>query len=307
MALKRKGYFSYDGKNLSITDILKEPGVSEFLQKNGPLKNSPLRNKLRRLFKVGGITKAKVDTYLETERQNNRNPFIILPRRRGAVEINGEQMTARQALGRFPLLGGYLQKKKLLSEKSLHAKFLKEYRAGKIPSHIIYEDPPQFNRLDNHFDGARIRYKLDDPRIRYRNLESLFEFVKRQVLDLIRANPNTKVGLSVNSWMIRRSGNNFVKQLKGLHSGARFENFTGTNPETIFNMMCDIIREQLHRLEDMEGSGWVLESIGSVIVSFSEIPAIVGSSYQPLPMELEARRKNGIDNIVNRDHLQCFK
>ena len=46
--LNKKGYFLYDGKLLSITDALKEPGVSEFLQRNGPLKNEPLRNKLRR-------------------------------------------------------------------------------------------------------------------------------------------------------------------------------------------------------------------------------------------------------------------
>ena len=76
--------------------------------------------------------------------------------------------------------------------------------------------------------------------------------------------------------MIKRSGENFIRQLKGLHSGARFENFIGTNPETIFNAMWDIIRGQLQRMEDMEGSGWVLESINSVISSFSEIPAIVG-------------------------------
>lgn len=98
---KRKGYFLYDNKQLSITDALKEPGVSEFVQRNGPLKNGPLRNKNRRLFKASGITKGLVDQYLAEERANNRNPFIILPRRKGAIEINGELMTARQALNRF--------------------------------------------------------------------------------------------------------------------------------------------------------------------------------------------------------------
>ena len=78
--------------------------------------------------------------------------------------------------------------------------------------------------------------------------------------------------------MIKRSGEGFIRQLKGLHSGTRFENFVGTNPETIFNAMCYIIREQLQRIEDKKGSGWVLESISSVIVSFLEIPVLVGSS-----------------------------
>ena len=176
------------------------------------------------------------------------------------------QLTARQALNRFPLLSGYLQRKRVLNEKALHAKFLKEFRAGKVPGYIIYEEPPQFNQLDNHFGGARIRYKINDPRIRYRNLESLFDFIKPQVLELIRAHPNTKVAFSVSPWMIKRSGENFIRQLKGLHSGARFENFIGTNPETVFNAMCDIVCGQLQRIEDMEGSGWVLESIDSIII-----------------------------------------
>ena len=240
--------------------------MSEFLQRNGPLRTGPLRNKLRRLLKSNGITKELVDGYLEEERRNNREPFIILPRQRGAVEINGEQMTARQALNRFPLLSRYLQRKRVLNEKALHAKFLRDFRAGKVPGHIIYEEPPQFNQLDNHFGGARIRYKLDDPRIRYRNLESLFECIKPQVIELIRLNRNTRAGFSVSPWMIKKSGENFIRQFSGLHSGARFENFIGTNPETIFNAMCDIIRGQLQRMEDMKGSGWVLESIDSVIL-----------------------------------------
>lgn len=75
-----------------------------------------------------------------------------------------------------------------------------------MPDYVFYEGPPQFRRLDDHFGGARIRFRLDDQRIKYRNLESLFYFIRSQVLDLIRTNPNTKVGLSVNRWMIKRSG-----------------------------------------------------------------------------------------------------
>ena len=36
----------------------------------------------------------------------------------------------------------------------------------------------------------------------------------------------------------------------------------------------------------MEGSGWMLELFDHVMLAFSKIPAIVGSSYKPLPMEL---------------------
>ena len=266
------------------------------------MKNGPQRNKLRRLLKVGGITKDVVDTYLQDSIRNNRDPYIILPRQRGSVRVNGEQMTARQALARLPLLGGYLQRKRSLNERALHAKVLREFRAGKIPGHITHEQSPHFNLYGNHFEGARVRYKLNDQRIKHRNLESLFEFIRPQVIELIRANRNTKVGLSVSPWMIRRSGNGFIRQLKGLHSGTVFE-----NPEAIVDAMLEVIREQFNRVESMEGSGWMLESFDHVMLAFSKIPAIVGSSYKPLPMELGLRRENGIDNIDNsRDGNDCY-
>ena len=252
----RKGYFIYENKKLSLTDALKEPEVSEFLQRDGPLKNGPPRNKLRRLFKVNGITRELVDQYLEEER--------ALPRRKGAVEINGEQMTARQALNRFPLLSGYLQRKRVPSEKSLHAKFLKKFRAGKVPEYMLYEDPPQLTQSVNHFGGARMQFKMNDPRIRYRNLESLLEFIKPQVIELISATPNTKVGLSVTPWVIKRSGTNFIKQLKVLHSGSIYEKFPGTNPETIYNAMCDSWPTATYG--GYGRVGWVLESIVRVIL-----------------------------------------
>ena len=238
MTGRKKGFFAYNGKLQSITNILKEPGVSEFLQRNRPMKNGPLRNKLRRVLKVGGITKEAVDAYLQDEIRNNRDPYIILPRQRGSVRINGEQMTARQALGRCPLLGGYLQRKRPLSEKALYAKVLREFRANRVPGHITYEQPPQFNLYGNHFGGARVRYKLDDQRIKHRNLESLFEFIKPQVIELIRANRDTKVGLSVSPWMIRRSGNGFIRQLKGLHSGTRFAKIFKVRIPKHYSMRC---------------------------------------------------------------------
>ena len=95
MPNRRKGFFTYNGKLQSITNILKEPGVSEFLQRNGPLRSGPQRNKLQRLLKVGGVTKDVVDTCLQDSVRNNRDPYIILPRQRGSVRVNGEQMTAR--------------------------------------------------------------------------------------------------------------------------------------------------------------------------------------------------------------------
>lgn len=47
-------------------------------------------------------------------------PAPILPRQRGVIEINGERLTARQALERFPQLRGYLQHGRVLKERMLY-------------------------------------------------------------------------------------------------------------------------------------------------------------------------------------------
>lgn len=106
-----------------------------------------------------------VDEYLQQQQDAGKNPFIILHRPQGSVEINGERMTAKQALNRFPLPSAYLQQKKILKDKSFQSKFLRDYRGGKIPEHILYEDPPQFNFLDSNLRSAKVRYRLHDQRI----------------------------------------------------------------------------------------------------------------------------------------------
>ena len=158
-----------------------------------------------------------------------RDPLApIPPRRRGPSEaspiiINGERLTARQALERYPQLRGYLQPERRLSERALHTRLRREFRNGRIPEHVINEDPPEFFRVENHYDGAEIRYKLDDPRIKFHDIVSLFEYLKTQILRLIEAHPNTKVGLNVNTLMVRRTTG--AVERKGLFTGRMFENF----------------------------------------------------------------------------------
>ena len=54
----------YDGESLSITELLRKPGVSEYLERNGPLTYESQRNKLRRELKVGKFTKEAVNEFL---------------------------------------------------------------------------------------------------------------------------------------------------------------------------------------------------------------------------------------------------
>ena len=95
---------------------------------------------------------------------------------------------------------------------------------------------------------------------------------------------------------------------KGLFTGRTFENFRGTNPESVFNAIREIIYERLQRLEDVVGSGLALLSIEYLTITFCENRAVIGSSFKPFPEEV-ATRRNAVDNVDNSkgDDQQCFK
>ena len=53
-----------------------------------------------------------------------------------------------------------------------------------------------------------------------------------------------------------------------------------------------------------EGSGWIVESIGSQYINISTYRPLSGSSYVKLPVELRSPEK-GLINIKNKDQ-KCF-
>ena len=181
----------------------------------------------------------------------------------------------------------------------------REFRNGRIPDHVLNEEPPEFFLVENHYDGAKIRYKINDPRIKFHDIVSLFEYLRPQILRLIEAHPNTKVGLNVHTLMVRRTTG--AVERKGLFTGRMFENFRGTNPESVFNALREIIYERLQKLEDVVGSGLMLLSIEYFTITFCEIRVAVGSSYKPLPPEI-VNFNGAVDNVDNNrgNDQQCF-
>ena len=53
----------YGDESLSITELLRKPGVSEYLQRNGSLTYESQRNKLRRELRARNFTKEVVDEF----------------------------------------------------------------------------------------------------------------------------------------------------------------------------------------------------------------------------------------------------
>ena len=91
--------------------------------------------------------------------------------------------------------------------------------------------------------------------------------------------------------------------MKGLRTGAQ-EFLQGTDPETVFQILRDILYERLAKLENAVGSGWTLVRIEYLTMKFADYNVTVGSSYKPLPEKV--RNCRAIVNIQNNDQ-ECFK
>ena len=296
---RRKGYFNYEGK-LSITDVLKEPGVLEFLQKNGLLNERSARNKLRALFRADEISKEMVDEYLG-EVQNNPQ-LILRNQQRDAIEINGEQMTARQAFERYPQLHGYLQLGKRLKKGSLHAKLIKLHKKGGIPDHILNESPPNFQLIRGAMDVEVRDYLLDDPRISNYDIPSLFNYLRPQIINVMQQNFNTKAYLNIKTKMAKL-GEDYKEDIFSFYSG-EYEIFPGTDLNDVIRQMENTIVGRFVKLEQAVGSGWTLIGIMDVKMHFANYQPLSGSGYVKLPKKILA--KKAVINIENKGDGRCF-
>ena len=167
--------YNYGDSSLSITDLLKKPEVTNYLEEQGKKKltYASLREKLRgRLKKLGDNLKDIVDGYnrenpvgQQQQRQEQRDTLYGaqrvkagLPKKdtkglviggprvnnrppprnpRVRIPINGEELTARQALEKYPQLKEELQKRGKISERSLHAKYRAWMKKGKITPEML--------------------------------------------------------------------------------------------------------------------------------------------------------------------------
>ena len=321
--------YNFGNETLSITGMLKNPEVLNFLERNRNYTPASRRDKLRKLLNEHKDNlREMVDEYnlqnppmqehrREAEKfmpygaQKQRANLRRREPRRRRIEINGENLTAKQAFKKYPQLRGYyhIGSKKLLRESTLHAKLRKDFKNNKIPNEILNENPPEFRQATNHFNGAHVKFTIDDERIRFHDFPSVFTYLESQILNLIRTHRKTKVSMSIHAWMLKRSSEKLMEIKKRLYTDVVFENYLETDQKSIFDAMREVIFEQLQKLEDVEGSGWVLTSIDSVSVSFFEITDLVGGSgYRSLPKELSEKRKNRIVNVDNRNDMkdQCF-
>ena len=128
---------------------------------------------------------------------------------------------------------------------------------------------------------------------------------KPHVINIMALNRNIKTKLYLNCFMSRTDSDGFtlVKKFK-FHSIGYKIITEATDPHEIYNEMVDEIEEEIQKVEQAEGSGWVFLEVENLTLHTDIWDPIKGSSYINLPKEL--KNKNAIINMKNEDNNKCL-
>ena len=125
------------------------------------------------------------------------------------------------------------------------------------------------------------------------------------MVDIMSKNRNIKVRLYLNCLMKRQVMEEFTEIKKFAFHSIGLKIITeSTDVNEIYLEMVDEIEEEIQKIENAEGSGWVFVEIENLTLHTAIWDPINASSYIDLPKEL--KNKNAIINMKNQDN-ECFK
>ena len=130
------------------------------------------------------------------------------------------------------------------------------------------------------------------------------QIAKPHIINIMSTNRNIKARLYLNCVMKRTDPAGTIIRKFAFHSIGQKIITEATDPHEIYNEMRDEIEEELQKVEQAEGSGWVFVEVENLTL-YTDIwdPLKVGS-YIDLPKEL--KNKNAIVNMKNEDNDKCF-
>ena len=131
------------------------------------------------------------------------------------------------------------------------------------------------------------------------------QVAKPHIINIMNTNPNIKARLYLNCKMSRsdRDGLTLIKRFS-FHSVGYKIITEATDPHEIYNEMRDEIEEELQKIENAEGSGWVFVEVENLTLHTDIWDPIKASSYIDLPEEL--KNKKALINMKNENDHKCF-
>ena len=130
------------------------------------------------------------------------------------------------------------------------------------------------------------------------------QIAKPYVINIMASNRNIKTRLVLNCLMARSDPLGTIVKKFRFHSIGQKIITESTDVNEIYNEMIDEIEEEIQKVEQAEGSGWVFLEVENLTLHTDIWDPIKASSYIDLPKEL--KNKNAIINMKNEDNDKCF-
>ena len=130
------------------------------------------------------------------------------------------------------------------------------------------------------------------------------QIAKPYVINIMASNRNIKTKLYLNCLMSRSDPVGTIIKKFAFHSIGYKIITESTDVYEIYGEMVDEIEEEIQKVEQAEGSGWVFLEVENLTLHTDIWDPIKASSYIDLPKEL--KNKNAIINMKNEDNDKCF-
>ena len=130
------------------------------------------------------------------------------------------------------------------------------------------------------------------------------EDARPAIINIFNSNRNIKTILYLHCLMSRKDGDQIVIKKFAFHSKGLKLILEGTDVSDLYNEMVEEIEEEIQKVGDAEGSGWVFIAVEKIVLHTTRWDPINAGSYIDLPPFL--KNKKGIINMKNKDN-ECFK
>ena len=153
------------------------------------------------------------------------------------------------------------------------------------------------------FKNYTNQYVMYNTKANYEPLEFL-EYAKPAILNIFNSNRNIKTILYLHCLMdrIAITGDKVTKEFAFHSTGLKLV-LEETNESELYKEMVDEIDEEIHNVQNAEGSGWIFLKVIKLVLHTTKWEPLYGSSYMPLDPYLA--NKKAIINMQNEDD-KCF-
>ena len=184
--------------------------------------------------------------------------------------------------------------------KKLNKQLEKKEKKAKEEHDRIFTPRKEASAFKNYTN----QYVMDNTCLNLGPLEFL-TYAKPPIINIFNSNRNIKTALYLHCLMSRMDpGGVLIIKEFAFHSKDIKLVLEGTDEEDIYNEMVEEIEEEIQKVQDAEGSGWVFVKVEKLVLHTTRWEPLNGSSYIDLPEVL--KNKKAIINMKNQDE-ECFK